>query len=462
MNQNPCAFSKKSPIFPLDSRSDFKKCQNLPDLNAKRALTNIVTLRNLAGFSLTYLTKQDQLNLFDTLMTAGLIFLFVLGFWLWHNHFVWKKNGGEIEFYFMLQVICIYHFLFVFIFHEYIQKYGGDANSYWELTAVKKTLMEHTWWDYWGDRSAWIEWINYWPAKILGWDIFYGHLFYASVSYLGIHLLAKLWQNSLPSPKNKARTILYVLPFFLPNLHFWTSGIGKEAWLLLGLALSTKGWKNWNKNYVWGILGVLLSFWVRPANGAILGFITIILALGKASNNKKIPWWGWVSAGLFLGLMSFGVIRYMHLDSLTLDSLRRFSSLQFASLEKLGAASQMPMQEYGWLKRLFTVAFRPIWENNFSVTYLISGMENALALFFTLMAVWGFLKARIRKKMPWWIWAGLAYCIALLLVHTLTLNNLGIMMRMKSVGMFFVYLAGTWSLLGTNKYSTHSGSAGMN
>jgi len=88
MNQNPCAFSKKSPIFPLDSRSDFKKCQNLPDLNAKRALTNIVTLRNLAGFSLTYLTKQDQLNLFDTLMTAGSIFLFVLGFWLWHNHFV--------------------------------------------------------------------------------------------------------------------------------------------------------------------------------------------------------------------------------------------------------------------------------------------------------------------------------------------------------------------------------------
>ncbi|MCH6202093.1 hypothetical protein MMU07_21125 [Aquiflexum sp. LQ15W] len=345
----------------------------------------------------------------------------------------------------MLQVLCVYHFLFAIVFHHYLLKNGGDAIRYWDLTA-DLSQKASTWGEYWGRGTFFLQWFNFLPSKVFGLGFLFGNVLYAFISFFGIreiYLVAvKYWPVSSP----KWIEMGWLGLFFLPNLHFWSAGVGKEAFLILGLGVAIRGFSDWPRHWILVIIGTLLSFWVRPVAGLALGLV--VWAAILLHKEISVPY----KAGLSLLVLVAGIVAVqriyvaMHLEEYSFSALRAFSAGQMSFLREFGAGSEVDMEGYSWGEKLWTVFFRPFWTDIRDFWDVASVMENSFALLLFIGFVIGTVYSWFTKKVnsvPYVFYLGIALTILMGIVFTLTLNNLGIMMRMKSTYMLLCYL-GAW------------------
>ncbi|WP_113922790.1 hypothetical protein [Cognataquiflexum aquatile] len=350
-----------------------------------------------------------------------------------------------------LQVLCIYHFLFSFVFNYYLQKNGGDAIRYWELTAdISQNPV--SWMDYWGSRTFFIQWLNYIPSKVFGLGFLFGNVLYAFFSFLGIREIYLVAVKYCPETSSKWIQIGWLGLFFLPNLHFWSAGVGKEALLVLGMGWAVKGMGDLPRHWVFLVLGVLLSFWVRPIAGVVLGGVAWVYLLFQPG--ISLP----AKLAVSILVVAVGILALnrvfvsMHLEEYSLEAVLQFISGQQEFLRGFGAGSEVPMEEYGWGQKLWTFFFRPFWHEVRDFWDLVAVVENTFAFVLLIGLVLGQVYAwykKIRLSIPGVFYAGLAVMVLMGVVYALTLNNLGIMVRMKSTYMVFLYMIGGygWGLL---------------
>lgn len=337
-----------------------------------------------------------------------------------------------------------YHLLFSVVFHHYILRHGGDSVGYWNLSA-DASQGAVGWMEHWGLGTFFVQWLNYIPSRLLGLSYAGGNLLYAFISFLGFWKLIQLgyqaWGRQSDSPLSRRWVIL----LFLPNIHFWTAGVGKEALLWVGLVYTVAFFQDF-RHYRSGSLAIFLSFVVRPLNGAIL---LVLLGIRlAATKSAQIPGkWIWTGM-LFLLILGAGyrLLYQTHMPSLTFAALEEFSRGQFAFLEGFGAGSEFPMDTYSWPRRIWTIAFLPLDGGNGSVWHIAAAVENGLSLILLLIAALSWVGAGVKVSLPAFLVYGMAFGFLLMLAYGLTLNNLGIIMRMKSFYMPFFLLTG-WHIL---------------
>lgn len=336
--------------------------------------------------------------------------------------------------------LLIYHLLFAIVFTLYLRANGGDAIRYWNLTA-ETGHDPQTWEDHWGTRSYFIQWLNYIPAKVLGLPFWLGNVLYSLASFWAIRELFQMVKGVYPSREKGFLTVLLWLIFLTPNLHFWTSGIGKESLSLVGVVMFLNGTLNLKKKWYWAILGIFLSYMVRPLQGGILlGFLFPLLWL-----EKSVPIWiKWIGSALMM-VAGLAVLRFLlyitHMESLSPADLYGFSEEQMRFLDGFAAGSAVPMSEYSWVMKLWTLYFRPFIGEGSNFWQWMAGLENLFALLMLFVFVLGIRKGSL-TKLPKFLWIGILFGFVLSIAYALTLNNLGIIMRMKSFYMPFFYLLG--------------------
>lgn len=341
-------------------------------------------------------------------------------------------------------VLFVYHLLCSLVFHHYIRQYGGDSLGYWTLTADTSQEAD-TWSEHWGLGTFFLQWINYLPSRVLGLSYASGNFLYACFSFLGFAKLVEMGYRAWGTNTGSAWSHTWVLLLFLPNSHFWTAGVGKEALLWVGLVYALACIQDFGR-YVPGLLGVVISFAVRPLNGAVL-LLLFAVRLVFAKTTQLPGKWIWVGILALLGVgAGYRLIYQMHMPGLTLSALEEFSTGQFAFLEGFGAGSEFPMHTYSWPRRLWTVLFLPLDSGNGSLWHLAAALENAFSLLLLVIAIihWGW--AGVKVSFPSFLLYGMAFGLLLTITYGLTLNNLGIIMRMKSFYMLF-FLLGGWHLL---------------
>ncbi|MFD2202434.1 hypothetical protein [Shivajiella indica] len=352
-----------------------------------------------------------------------------------HPKFAFRNLPSEV-------FLLLYHLAFAVIFTWYLNTYGGDAIRYWNLTA-ETGHHPQSWMDHWGTRSFFIQWLNYFPAKILGLPFWLGNLCYALVSFWAIREVWRMVMAYFPGVSNTLNHWVLLLLFLSPNLHFWTSGIGKESLGFLGLVMFMKGSLDLRKNWYWILFGVGLSYMVRPLQGGIL--LAFVLPLFWWE--KEFPsWlkWGVSLIILVLGLLALRFLLYItHIDTLNFQGIAQFSEEQMTFLEGFAAGSQVPMSEYSWMMKLWTLFFRPFVGEAAGFWQWASALENLVALVLLFLFLFDINRFRFRS-VPGFVWIGIAFGMILMFVYALTLNNLGIIMRMKSVYMLFFYLLWVW------------------
>ena len=366
----------------------------------------------------------------------------ILIFGTWTNVRFSKKIGLSKIQDVGLQLLWVYHFLISFVFHYYLQKNGGDAIRYWNLTA-DLSQEASTWSEYWGRGTFFLQWLNYLPSKVFGLGFLFGNVFYGLVSFLGIREIYRVAVRYWPVSSSKWIEMGWLALFFLPNLHFWSSGVGKEALLILGMGLAVKGLADLPRHWVFLVLGVVISFWVRPIAGLVLGLVAWICFLFQKGISFRVK--SLVSVlVLIIGFFALNrIFISMHLEEYSLEALRQFNAGQMEFLSGFGAGSEVPMESYGWIQRLGTVFFRPFWFDVKDFWGVAAAVENSLAFLLLVGLVFGLTYSRYKKiqlSVPKTFYAGMALALLMGIVFSLTLNNLGIMMRMKSTYMIFLYL----------------------
>src|SRR4051794_31727214 len=119
-----------------------------------------------------------------------------------------------------LNILFIYHFLFVGFFTFYILNYGGDSWAYWNYEMQQIHVTSDNMFDYYGISTTFLLFLNYIPSKILGLSYFTGNFLYGCLGFIGFRYLYILFRNSLSV--NVKLFGFRVIPFlfYLPNLHF--------------------------------------------------------------------------------------------------------------------------------------------------------------------------------------------------------------------------------------------------
>jgi hypothetical protein len=346
-----------------------------------------------------------------------------------------------------LVLLLIYHLAFSFLFTWYLGENRGDAIAYWNLRAEEVSHPER-WFSHWGTRSYFIQWLNFIPSHMLGLPLWFGNVWYSLASFAGMVLLFDLVKKTL-NESQKSNFLLYFI-FLMPNLHFWTSAVGKESLSFLGLVLFLKGIGSIKPQWIFLGAGVTLSYMVRPLQGMILaifsfGYVIFIPSLSKKKKAVLL-----VLGGVVMVLMFRFILYITHIPTLNLARIMEFSQSQMEFLDRYGAKSAVPMGTYSWPMKFWTLFFRPFIGEWKGVWYLGSIIENTFSLIILAGTGLMFLKRGV-KDIPLFVWTGILFGCMLMGVYALTLNNLGIIMRMKSFFMIFFHLPLVY-LIG-NKYS---------
>lgn len=368
-------------------------------------------------------------------------FIFALGgFWVWSRVRRQSLGSGFIIFY---SILWIYHFAFGFYFNHFIDEFGGDSIGYWQQTADTSRVGD-TWMAYFGMGNFFMQWLNYLPYQILGISFMTGTLVYNLISFLGISLIFEKSLSLFRSSSSLDSSLLYlVIPLFLPGLHFWTAGVSKEAILILCFGLVFYFIDVEKKQSLFYLaLAVGIAFLVRPIAGLILALPVLYSLITHVANKT----WQRVGVVFLAGTVCvFGGLhlkKITHISGWSWDALQKFSNSQFEFLDGFQAGSWVDMQSMSYLKRYWTILFEPLPWAAWDFHSLVFSFENLVLLLGLAMGL--FLMIKFRLSIPVSLVQMLFSVIIMYMVFTFTLNNFGIIYRMKSIGLPFLYIYSAW------------------
>ncbi|UZD23895.1 hypothetical protein [Algoriphagus halophytocola] len=355
----------------------------------------------------------------------------------------WANKAYTLNERILLVLLWLVHLTFSGVFASYILERGGDSHGLWHLTADTSQYAQD-WMGYFGINTFFVQWLNYFPSKILGLSYWSGTFIYSTLSFGAIALLFFSFRQLIQQNKESLslRYLLY-LPLFLPGLHFWTAGVTKECLLLLGLALLFYAFGSQKFKGLPGILGWAICLLTRPLVGIF--FLPLLIWLLYPFFKKSLTKTMLVLFGL--GYLLFKAIRqflaYLHLDELSWESLMLLSKNQFGFLDSFQSSTAVPMTDMNLSERMVAVFFRPfIWET-WDFYSLIFALENTWFMLIMLVAllviIW-----RKSFNIPFIAKYYLIIAFGMFLVFTFTLNNFGLFYRMKSIWLPFLQFPMLW------------------
>jgi len=223
--------------------------------------------------------------------------VYVILFVLLFNAYFIKVIAGRIsdvkENY--LWYLFVVHFLLTITYLIFASQSRSDSVSYYN-----NTLDVEDWTVFFQTGTKFIGFIA-WPfINILGLSYYAMMLLFAYFGYISILFFYLTVKENVKLPAVCNGLSAVELVFFLPNLHFWSSSLGKGSVILLGLSLVAYGLSRFNRRILTILFGGFLIFMIRPH---ILFAIIVSIAIGiflTRSGIKPIYKWLLFIASLIL------------------------------------------------------------------------------------------------------------------------------------------------------------------
>lgn len=265
-------------------------------------------------------------------------------------------------------------------------------------------------------------------------------IFYSFISFFGPIAVYHVMQDVFPDKKG---TVL-IASFLIPSFIYWTSGIHKEGIIFVGLALVIYHLYFGVKEKRFPLHRVLLILFGFTLVLALRNFliITLVPALIAWLLAERLPYKPvWVFAGAYLlFVVVFFTARSIHpaLDFPEAVVVKRGEFLQ------LHGNSSIPMPQLEATAGSFLVnaphafslaAIRPYPADVHHLLSLAAAIEiNLLLLIFALFLV---LRQRERSWTPF-LWFGVALSVSILFMIGYSVNNLGAIVRYRSIVLPFL------------------------
>ncbi len=327
----------------------------------------------------------------------------------------------------------------LFLFHVLISGayifYTSDSNSdSWSYYIVPHGIDD--WFSMYESGTKFISFLA-WPLiQIFGLSFFSNMVIFSYFGYLGILLfyLTALENIKLNTSKSKMGPIELV--FLLPNLHFWTSSLGKGSMSLFAIGLFAFGLSRFNRRFLWILLGGYIIYMIRPH---ILLAVVIGILIGVFLTNVGIkPVFKWLIFLLSIVAFSYlseSVLKFTDTDSLNFTTSSTFSH---RTNELSKASSGVDIQNYNQLEKVLTFWFRPLFFDQLGAFGFIASFENAIYIFM-------FVTIIRRLFSNWFKFNGLfkIFLFSFILgsvVLAQVSGNLGIALRQKTQFMPFLFI----------------------
>ncbi|MEZ4818192.1 MAG: hypothetical protein R2776_09525 [Flavobacteriaceae bacterium] len=355
-----------------------------------------------------------------------------------------------------LRLLFLFHFGITIVFSFYISSNGGDAIKYWNLPKLA-TFQEV--WNLVVTRraSSFIYFINYFPSNVLSLSFFTGNLIYSVVGFLGFVYIFKIVKQLFIDYDSLLKVKFFGVPLFpwilfLPNLHFWSSGIGKDAILFFCCIAFFYGFLNLKKRFKLLLVVSLLTLIIRPHIAVFLfGAITVAYLIdGRLKGYQKLFFFLVFLVGLFT--MADYLLVFIQIENFEITTLENFANNRALDLSKGRTESSIDVSSYPFILKVFTFLYRPLFFDIIGVLAILSSIENLILILFTLKIIFskpflGFKKGHfVTKAMPIFFLIGT-------LSFSLILGNLGIMLRQKNMLFPIFIVFGLWVIYSNSKYT---------
>lgn len=342
----------------------------------------------------------------------------------------------------LLVILFYYHLLFAIIFGLYVTVYGGDAVGYWKAPG-KLMPLGSNWLDLHVPGTSFIYFLTYPFSQVLGISFWGGTLLFSLFGFGGMGYLYLSFRQVLQVNPRVLGIKIFPLVLFLPNMHFWTGGIGKDSIAFFALMLFVHSLIAPQKNIPGILISFYLAYFVRPHMALLM---SVGLAFGLLLSTKGTSFF-WRMTFLALSVYVFfliapAVFEFIGLEEEGLENFEDVANIRSKNLSRANVGSAIDIRNYSVPLKLFTFLFRPLFFDAGNVFGIIVSFENIFYLILAVMII------RVNTpiellRMPQQLKAALIVFGSTAFFMSNSLSNLGIIIRQKNmVMMMFLLIAG--------------------
>lgn len=325
-----------------------------------------------------------------------------------------------------------YHLLFAYISYRYVAANGGDAVRYW---FSGEDLADKKWTDFLHVGTDVVKLITFPMVKYLKFSPLMGFFCFSLWSYLGIYKLWKLLQTIVADHKTGLVAVMVLMA--LPNLHFWTSVIGKEAVLFVPMVVLASQFYKGKYGSGVSLLAFAGVMAVRPHVAAILLFgVLIALLLHPKMGLKSRLLLCSIALGIS-GLIYILLLKITRVEGNLWWRIKRLYAAHFHQLQATDA--YVPLEQYSLPYKIFTFYFRPFPWDGHTVYFRILGIEGMVLLSIVLLSMFFFVRTYKQHFTTTFQHFCLIFVLAYALVFVYAYANFGLLVRTRTLAFPFLY-----------------------
>ncbi len=328
----------------------------------------------------------------------------------------------------MLRKLFLFHLLMGTYYCFFIL---GDAVGYWRvpkaysIDTFKEGLFN-------GEGTMFMYAFNFLFSNLLNMSYLSNTLLFSLFGFMGLTFFYLVAVQTVPYNKIISGYALFPLIFFLPNLHFWSSGVGKDTTLFLCIGMFTYGIMKPFQRIPLLVLAGLLSMAIRPH---ITLFLMVGFGLAYVFGGKVSPAQRFIfsAAMIAVGLAILpSVMEFAKIEEASAEGFDKFATGKAAVLSRSSVGSAIDISSYPFPLKVLTFWFRPALFDVRNLNGLIAALENLLLLLVFIKAM-RTSPIRAFKAAPFVIKGLVIFLVVGTLAFSQSMGNMGIMIRMRNM-----------------------------
>ena len=365
------------------------------------------------------------------------------------NQALFKSLSNKFSFFDkkLMNKLFLYHLLFFIIYFTYATLNASDSKVYYhDALYYEGDLM-----NLFTTGTKFILFVTTFLVRI-GVSYLSLMFFFSWVGYVGFVFAYLFFRENITINVTvfKKYDLLNLL-LFLPNMHFWTASLGKGSLIFMGLMIFIYALRFPQKRIVALLIGGFFVYMIRPH---VMLFVLVGIMVGILTGRSRIG----VGVKFLVLLVSVGFLYLAQNSILGVANLEGSENVfadfdQFASDQSrrlLSTDSGVDMSNYPLPFKFFTFWFRPLFVDSPGLLGIFSSAENLIyLLLFAKIANRRFLRFII--KAPYLVKTSLIIFVLTSFALTFVMANLGIIMRQKSMVMYFGFFV-IYYFLANEKY----------
>jgi len=281
----------------------------------------------------------------------------------------------------LLQRLFFFHLALAFTYYLYATFNPSDSVAYY--FKISDNFRGEKWSDYYGTSTIFVEFIGYPFIKYLNFSyeaIMALYAFFGFVGFLYVYIFIK---EHIRFKHTLFGVDLITIILFLPNLHFWSSSLGKGSVIFMGIGIFFYGISNIPKRWISILVASLIIYHIRPH---IMLVMLASAAIGFVFTTKGLSW----VVRLFFVIGVSVAFYFIYSDVLSMvgidegEFLTQGFDLTHRATELTKATSGIDITSYSLPFQVFTFLYRPLFFDAPGLLGLIVSFENVFYLLITL------------------------------------------------------------------------------